>query len=239
MRRNYVDLRGHHGGVGYRRIGAFIAYRDKNEDKAVSSFLKIMVALYTIVNIIVFVPSWLTANVNQEYRAPYAEAAEYFGLKSGVEYPLNLGSRISGTSGQSSVSGNWFYVYGEGSWTPATTLSLGFQSNSGRSWILEVPVSRVTFIQDADADPSVKITLRGDTRGLGFNMKKTNPGCDVKVLAGWWVCIPPDEPLYTLSASDDAERAGLAPVLAQAFAEGNASAEITLTPKQYNALLNS
>lgn len=197
-----------------------------------------LAALYCAANVAVF---GLSASSNGANRIthpviPYAEASVHFGLESGRTYPLKLGSRFAGTSGQMSVTGGLFSVYGEGSWTPATALSLGFENPDGRNWIIEIPISRATFIKSSSTEPSVKITLRGEGVDLGFSRTTVREPCSLEVQWGWWVCVEGATQI-TYSASEDAEKNGLAPIMARAFAEGNASAEITLTPEQYDALL--
>ncbi|MDO5343983.1 MAG: hypothetical protein Q4F02_03705 [Candidatus Saccharibacteria bacterium] len=199
--------------------------------------LGVLAVLYCIANMTVFTFSLSRAfSVERTHETEYATAAAHFGLQSGVQYPLQLGSRFAGTSGEMSVNGGIFSVYGEGSWSPATAVSLGFENPDGRSWILEIPVSRITFVQDAGAKPNVLINLNGSSYDPEFKATIDHGGCHLKIEWGWWLCAA-GEPKVALSVSDDAERAGLAPIVAQAFSDGGSSATITLTPQQYDALL--
>lgn len=208
--------------------------------QAVERLLKgvaVMAGLYTVVNSIIFAGGWMMANVGEtSSETPYAEAASHFGLESGEEYPLRLGSRISGTSGHVAVGGSLFYVYGEGSWNPATIVSLGFENSDGKSWIIEIPMNRVTFIQKSDANPSVVVHLVGYGYRMGFATTIHPGGCKLNVQFGWWLCEQ-SQSTVTYSASDEAERVGLAPIVARAFEDDRSSATITLTPEQYDALL--
>lgn len=199
--------------------------------------LGVLAMLYCIANMMVFSFLSRAFSVERTHETEYAAAAAHFGLQSGVQYPLQLGSRFAGTSGHLAVDSGLFYTRGEGAWSPATAVSLGFENPDGRSWILEIPVSRITFIQDAGAKPSVVVNLNGSSYGPDFETTIDHGGC-LKIEWGWWLCAT-GEPTVTLSVSDDAERAGLAPIVAQAFSDGGSSATITLTPEQYDALLKN
>lgn len=170
--------------------------------------------------------------------APYHEVFTHFGLESGKEYPLELGSRFAGSSGQLEVSGGLFYTTGSESWNPATGVSVGFDSKDGRSAILEIPNSRVVYVKDPDATPSLRIDINPEATHQGSNTPLITKGrgpCHAE-FRGAWVCIP-EYPDVALRVPELAERAGIGPVASEAFAESAATATITLTPEQYDALL--
>lgn len=170
--------------------------------------------------------------------APYYEVSSHFGLESGKEYPLELGSRFAGSSGRMEVEGGLFYTAGTGSWSPATGISVGFDAQDGRSAILEIPNSRVVYIKDPDATPSVRIDIDPSATHQGSTTPLITKGrgpCHAE-FKGTFVCVPEhSEPV--LRVPPLSERAGIGPVASEAFAEGAATATITLTPEQYDALL--
>lgn len=212
---------------------------DANRAKAVTRRTAVtLLILYISANAVALI---VTANrPSIAGMSTYTEVAAHFGLESGKQYPLNLGSRFSGTSGHMSVSGGAFYVYGSGSWSPATAVSLGFKSLDDRSWILEVPTSRITFIQEDGATPSMAVNLGDEwAAGLGFAQVNAPAPCTVRFDYGWWHCTFPEGNTTTQSVLPEAEKAGLAPVVSQAFTQGGATAEITLTPQQFDALLKN
>lgn len=217
-------------------IAVLFAFLAVGEELGRDFAIATIIVSYVVANLFVFgVSRGEALNARSTPKAPYTVAAGHFGLKSGKAYPLQLGSRFSGTSGDMSVSGGWFYVKGEGHWSPATAVSLGFENPDGRSWILEVPTDRITFVQDESADPSVNIRLNGDG-DLGIIKTRTPESCSLRIMAGWWVCEQ-GPVTTTYSVTPQAEQAGLSPIIAQAFAENAATATITLTPDQYDALL--
>lgn len=210
-----------------------------SERRFAAETIGVAVVLYLCVNGIVVYPASGAGSdsTHSTEGAPYTEMAQTFGLEPEKEYPLQVGSRFAGSSGEVSATSGLFYARASSSWSPATALSIGFENSDGRSWILEVPVSNITFIQDEASEPSMAISLRGTNSELGFNTVKTTPPCHLAITYGWWICSPDGETTVSYRASDDAERAGLSPVITQAFAEGNATVVITLTPEQYDALL--
>ena len=144
------------------------------------------------------------------------------------------------------VVGALFYTYGSGSWNPATGLSIGFSAEDGRSYILEIPTAKVTFVQSETAEPSVKLDMGGgiwsNERDARVLIHREMSSCSVVIDAGWWTCRRDTlSETKNYEVSDDLDRQGLAPVIASAFGRhgSDASAIVTLSPQAYNDLPNS
>lgn len=233
-------------------VASDVAVVDSNildDDRLGRVVFKNMVVMYTIANVVVYSMTALSPLPprSETRAATVAEVTSHFGLESGKEYPLQLGERFAGTSGDMRVVGGIFYTYGSGSWNPATGLSIGFSAEDGRSYILEVPMEKVTFVQSETAEPSVKLNVGSgvwsNERSARVLIHREMSGCSVVIDAGWWTChrdILSETKNYVVS--DDLDRRGLAPIVASAFGRHNsdsdASATITLSPQAYNDLLN-
>lgn len=218
-----------------------------DDDHLWRAVFKNMVVMYTIANVVVYIMTVsLSRSESETSSATIAEISSHFGLESGKEYPLQLGERFAGTSGGMRVVGGIFYTYGSGSWNPATGLSIGFSAEDGRSYILEIPTAKVTFVQSETAEPSVKLDMGGgvwsNKRDARVLIHREMSGCSVVVDTGWWTCrrVALSE-MKNYEVSDDLDRQGLAPVVASAFGRhgSDASATVTLSPQAYNDLLNS
>lgn len=217
-----------------------------DDDHLWRAVFKNMVVMYTIANVVVYIMTVsLSRSESETSSATIAEISSHFGLESGKEYPLQLGERFAGTSGGMRVVGGIFYTYGSGSWNPATGLSIGFSAEDGRSYILEIPTAKVTFVQSETAEPSVKLNMGGgvwsNERDARVLIHREMSGCSVVIDAGWWTChrdILSETKNYVVY--DDLDRRGLAPIVASAFGRdgSDASATITLSPQAYNDLLN-
>ena len=161
--------------------------------------------------------------------APQSEVMSYFGLREGEPYPLIVGSRIDGTKG--SVSGGFFWV--DGSMMPASSLSVGFDSDDGRSYVLEFPMSDITFVKDGESDPSATVYLRFDeSYGSGAEIKKRD--CRVKFSWGFFYKKCETEELVLDSAT---VQQGLATVVSRLALNDQLSITIVLSPEQYQEIL--
>lgn len=220
-----------------------------DDDHLGRAVFKNIVVMYTIANVVVYSMTALSPLPprSETRAATVAEVTSHFGLESGKEYPLQLGERFAGTSGDMRVVGGIFYTYGSGSWNPATGLSIGFSAEDGRSYILEIPTAKVAFVQSETTEPSVRLNMGGgvwsNERDARVLIHREMSGCSVVIDAGWWTChrdILSETKNYVVS--DDLDRRGLAPIVASAFGRHNsdsdASATITLSPQAYNDLLN-
>ena len=232
--------------VGFLAV-AGLAYESGVDDHPGRIIIRDVCALYVIANVVVYSMTALPPRSESETRAAtIAEISSHFGLESGKEYPLQLGERFAGTSGDMRVVGALFYTYGSGSWNPATGLSIGFSAEDGRSYILEIPTAKVTFVQSETAEPSVKLDMGGgiwsNERDARVLIHREMSGCSVVIDAGWWTCHRDTlSETKNYEVSDDLDRQGLAPVVASAFGRhgSDASAIVTLSPQAYNDLPNS
>ena len=231
-------------------VASDVAVVDSNildDDRLGRVVFKNMVVMYTIANVVVYSMTALSPLPprSETRAATVAEISSHFGLESGKEYPLQLGERFAGTSGDMRVVGALFYTYGSGSWNPATGLSIGFSAEDGRSYILEVPMEKVTFVQSETAEPSVKLNVGSgvwsNERSARVLIHRKMSGCSVVIDAGWWTCRRDTlSETKNYEVSDDLDRQGLAPVVSSAFGRhgSDASAIVTLSPQAYNDLLN-
>ena len=161
--------------------------------------------------------------------ASQSEVMSYFGLEEGKAYPLIVGSRVEGTKG--SVSGGFFWV--DGSMMPASSLSVGFDSDDGRSYVLEFPMSNITFVKDGESDPSATVYLRFDeSYGSGVGIKKRD--CRVKFSWGFFYQKCENEELVLDSST---EQQGLATVVSRLALNDQLSITIVLSPEQYQEIL--
>ena len=161
--------------------------------------------------------------------ATQSEVMSYFGLREGESYPLIVGSRVDGTKG--SVSGGFFWV--DGSMMPASSLSVGFDSDDGRSYVLEFPMSNITFVKDGESDPSATVYLRFDeSYGSGAEIKKRD--CRVKFSWGFFYKKCENEELVLDSST---EQQGLATVVSRLALNDQLSITIVLSPEQYQEIL--
>ncbi len=197
------------------------------------------VSLFLVGVMVVNAISWSSSYDHKDDRtATVAEVVGKFGLTSGDEYPLVLGSRVSGSKGEGSVSGGFFSISGSMSVQPATATSVSFQ-NGNASYILELPTSKITFVQDANHAPTVKLYLKNldvHSSGLdgsdGTSVVYSYGECRVAVVNFWLNCVKPTTAV-TVHLDDAVQRRGLSPVVADNFD----SATITLTPEMYKQLL--
>ena len=232
--------------VGFLAV-AGLAYESGVDDHPGRIIIRDVCALYVIANVVVYSMTALPPRSESETRAAtIAEISSHFGLESGKEYPLQLGERFAGTSGDMRVVGALFYTYGSGSWNPATGLSIGFSAEDGRFYILEIPTAKVTFVQSETAEPSVKLDMGGgiwsNERDARVLIHREMSSCSVVIDAGWWTCHRDTlSETKNYEVSDDLDRQGLAPVVASAFGRhgSDASAIVTLSPQAYNDLPNS
>ena len=161
--------------------------------------------------------------------ASQSEVMSYFGLREGESYPLIVGSRVDGTKG--SVSGRFFWV--DGSMMLASSLSVGFNSDNGRSYVLEFPMSDITFVKDGESDPSATVYLRFDeSYGSGAGIKKRD--CRVKFSWGFFYKKCENEELVLDSAT---VQQGLATVVSRLALNDQLSITIVLSPEQYQEIL--
>ena len=221
---------------------------DNEEEKSSSNLsldLKIKRALYVflivfsvwaLVNILLYADQ--TSRYKEERAgATLSDIVSSFGLKSGKEYPVVIGDRTTVDSGQVSYSG-MFYVKGAGEWTSSTSILVAFEGNNG-SYVLEIPISKITFDIQRDATEAfLSVDVPDTKQPEEVAYWQHSYTCSDNTWAYGWVqknCSPNPPQLVI---SDDVSRQGLSPVIADAF-KGSAGAKITLSPSMYNDILGS
>jgi hypothetical protein len=173
--------------------------------------------------------------------APNAKIAEQLGLVSGTQYDLVLGGRTGGSSGSTSttaISGLFSArATASSSSSPASAISLGYTVGE-KTYILEVPTARTTFIQSETDKPSVTIWLGGSSGDFGHTeYVDTYPysSCEWRFHNLLPLCMWPDYDKWEpkLIVEQSTHDVGLAPLVSAGFDR----AEITLTPEMYRQLL--
>ena len=221
----------------FMAIGLVLEQDDEesNQSTTIGFFTKViatMLVLYGIANAVLYPMSSFDTKTKRA-SATIAQVTSHYGLESDTQYPLKLGQRFAGTSGSMAVNGNFFFVHGSGSWTPATAISVGFASQ-GESYILEIPTSKITFVQSNEAKSSVSIHIDSDINaGHNYVVREDYSSCHARVSFGWWYCHRTLEK----SSVSTTDSVSLPEVIQEAFTEGHARATITLSPEQYNLLL--
>lgn len=188
--------------------------------------------------------SW-TSHHGATTQATIGEVTQQFGFRSGKAYPLVLGNRFAGTSGDLHVSGGLFFVSADAHFAPATAVTIGFDHN-GKSYMLELPTSKITFIKSDEAKPSVKLWIKHTRENFVYyngSSKEGTGNIDTLVERGYTPCEPSWHNLVllcdhkmdrkTVTIGKTIESRGLSPIVQEYFDR----AEITLTSTQYNKLL--
>jgi hypothetical protein len=181
--------------------------------------------------------SWIASSSSIGDRsATIGEVSKSFGLTSANEYPLVLGSRISGSSGSGYVSGSFFSVHGSSSEQPASAISVSF-THGDASYILEIPTAKITFKQ-SEGPSKVQLFLDTDTLYDWYTEYPTAKtaftygACQPVVVNLWLNCVKPQTSATTV-LNATVQRKGLSPLVAKHLD----SAVITLTPEEYKLLL--
>lgn len=189
--------------------------------------------MYVVANFTVYHWTGNSKISEREKDMTLAEATALYGLESDAEYPFDLGNRIAGTAGSTTTGGGYFYLYSKSSWSPASSLSVGFTAN-GKSYIFEIPMSHITFIQSETAKPSMKVNIGYPWPAGKYTIRDTYSACKKRVHYGWWVCEN-----HHLKTETTAVVNGELPSLIQtAFSKfSDTHVTITLTPEQYQLLL--
>ena len=131
-----------------------------DDDRIPRGDLVLILTAITLVVVVVMgmAISMLKAPSNDQYIPNAIYAEKTVGLVSGREYPLQFGSRISG-SGRSftlSTGGTRGYIQ------PASSLSIAFNGKRHRSYILELPLSKTVFIQKSNVKETISIEIQGE-----------------------------------------------------------------------------
>lgn len=161
-----------------------------------------------------------------------SRAAAVFGLKPGTSYPLELGSRLGGTQVKAEVYGGHFTAFVSVSAAPASAVSVGF-THDGVSSIMELPTSKITFVQRPGVSPSMTIVLDdsydSDSQ-YGEVIPRVGP-CRFVVESGYASCKQVVTWETRLTAAT--KRRGLADVVMNHID----SARLVVTPEMYQAIL--
>lgn len=219
---------------------------DEKEKRSANLQLKVVRVFYTLLFMFIM---WAVANMlsyadqtshykEERVGATLSDLVSSFGLESGREYPIIIGDKTTVSSGQVSYDGGAFYVKGEGEWASSASILVSFEGNNG-SYVLEIPVSRVTFdVRQNIEEASMSVYVPGTEQPKEVSYWLHSYACSKDTWVYGWVqknCTPNPPQLVV---SENTSRQGLSPVIADAFKE-SAGAKITLSPSMYNDILGS
>lgn len=207
----------------------------------IGKYVVAFLVVATIANSFVF---FVGKGSGSQREATVTEVVQSFGLNSGASYPLVLGSRITGSSGDMKVSSGLFSFSANTTITPASATTISFEHNN-TSYMLELPTSKLTFVQSSSEKPSVRLyLLNGDvdyvtgSNALDANnpdnavVNRTFSPCQVVINSFLVTCVRQTLSTEVVIGSNITRR-GLAPIVLSNFD----SAVITLTPVMYKQLL--
>lgn len=196
---------------------------DNEEEKSSSNLsldLKIKRALYVfliVFSVWALVDILLYAEQTSHYKeertdATLSDVVSSFGLEPGKEYPITIGGASD------------------------TSILVAFEGDNG-SYVLEIPVSRVTFdIRRGvkEASMSVDVPKTPEPRSVAY--WQHSYACNNTWSYGWVRvdCTPLPSHLIV---SDDVRSQGLISVMDGAFNKGSAGVKVTLPPSMYNNIL--
>lgn len=219
---------------------------DEKEKRSANLQLKVVRVFYTLLFMFIM---WAVANMlsyadqtshykEERVGATLSDLVSSFGLESGREYPIIIGDKTTVSSGQVSYDGGAFYVKGEGEWASSTSILVSFEGNNG-AYVLEIPISRVTFdVRQNIEEASMSVYVPGTEQPKEVAYWQHSYTCNNSTWSYGWVRANCTALPSRLIVSDDVSRQGLSPVIADAFKE-SAGAKITLSPSMYNDILGS
>ncbi len=107
-----------------------------------------IIIFYVVISVIaLFITLVMSSGPNYSDGVSAAKVSDKaFHLQSGRAYPFRYGKRIEGSSGYAEASAGLFSSYARVSLQPASALSVNFKHGRD-SYILELPVSKIKFIQ--------------------------------------------------------------------------------------------
>ena len=181
----------------------------------------IIIVLYVLANLAVYGETMPYAE--RERTATFAEAASFYGMDSGVSYPLSVGDKSLTLSGNMTVNGSLFHVSGQAQFQGGTALLVGFQHDNGASEIIEIPLANIEFVIIPDNEAST-MTLSLDNTSwsaAGYKVdEKFSRDCRPSFRFGWWPakCTTSLQE-FTVTPSVNE---GLAGVLQKVLTNGNA-----------------
>lgn len=179
--------------------------------------------VFLIANVVNVAATWVSTPNAPAGTARQATAE--FGLRSDKQYQLILGQTADvGTSSAPYFTSATLVT------KPAAALSVMFV-NGDKSYVLDIPVARVTFVQSTTDAPGITLHIR---RGTFFGFKNTAEfdRCDFQFKNMFAMCSQPVTSTESV-LKPAAVRRGLAPLIKHRLE----SARVTLTPAMYQALL--
>lgn len=178
--------------------------------------LLLMFIMWAAVNMLSYADQ--TSHYKEErVGATLSDLVSSFGLESGEEYPI---------------------VIGEGQWTSSTSILVAFEGDNG-SYILEIPVSRITFdVRQNIEEASMSVYVPDTKQPEEVAYWQHSYTCNNSTWSYGWVRANCTALPSRLIVSDDVSRQGLSPVIADAF-KASAGAKITLSPSMYNDILGA
>ena len=181
----------------------------------------VVIVLYTFANLAVYGCS--LPHTERERTATFAEAASFYGMDSGVSYPLSVGDKSLTLSGNMTINGGLFHVSGHAQFQGGTSLLVDFRRNDGTSEILEIPLANIEFTVISDSEAST-MTLNLDNSSwsaTGYQVnEKFDRDCHASFRFGWWPakCTTSLQSFVITPSVNE----GLAGVLQKVLANGNA-----------------
>lgn len=226
--------------------GAKIRDMDDEKEKR-SANLQLKVTRVFCILLLMFI-MWAAANMlsyadqtshykEERVGAALSDLVSSFGLESGKEYPIVIGDKTTVDSGQVSYGGGMFYVKGEGRWTSSTSILVAFEGDNG-SYILEIPISRVTFdVRQNIEEASMSVYVPDTKQPEEVAYWQHSYTCNNSTWSYGWVQANCTALPSRLIVSNDVRSQGLATVLNGAFNKESAGATIVLSPSMYNNIL--
>lgn len=209
-----------------------------------------LVISYVVVTALVITCSWMINNEdrNTETVSTGTYPIQSFGMSSGQEYPLILGSSSYAAQLEVEAGASLFGSYFLLSQTAGSASTISFE-HDGLTYWLDIPASVTTFVRTYEVEPSVSLIFKQEVYpnreawnfrdDLMLELTTTTTydreGCILEFVNFFWSCSGSDvyaKSVTTESISDVQLRQGLAPWV-NAYLE---SAVITLTPEMYDQL---
>lgn len=150
-------------------------------------------------------------------------AAQYFGLRADTDYPLATGDQPVDTS---------FSIVNGLAQSKSNAMLLVSFTGKQQSYLLQLPLSRITFVQSTQATPSIRLHLRGYIYGV-IRKRVFTQGCTFHVRALQTECKPTYLGHRT-TYNPVFRRLGLSSLVAKHLS----SARITLTPVMYQQIVS-
>ena len=155
-----------------------------------------------------------------------------------------VGDRFVADRGNLDLGGGFMSVKGKGEWSSKTTILMSFQSSEG-TYILEIPVSRITFNIQQDAEEGYfRLDIGEDStlpREEAYWARSYVKDCEPSTWSYGWVMPPNCATKPTgdqLVISDQLRNRGISSLMDEVFKE-SARVELTLSPSMYNDILGT